>query len=517
MSSHQKSTTVLHSTRSSPPSYKSLTSSERVRIKTRISNTCLNTNDVPRTKLDLQDDLRSDPKQTSAALGWRRLDQTHYVRDFDPLEISFDASCHDPSRPSHRSLDIFVRIAIDTCHEPRYIIEIMKKAWMEMRYLHPTLAAEVLRNKFRYTAITEKFSITDWVQETFVVQEFGTTMGDGKYQDLSVAKRINCPTLYYYPSERIIFFRCNHLLIDGKGVVFLFQDLLTEMARLEAGGDIFHHPLGQDVKNLPSSTFDAAKISRSNPSWNENCLSKLPGFRENIEAFEIPSKNNMLEPGPGKVQSLELSEHETEDLMASAKRYDLGITVFVHAALLQAGKKFSPETNHTTHSTTLILNLRKYCRSSRSDADRRAIALRIGFYPVQVEIGNFIETASHLKYHYKMITSQAGTIMSIMPPLLEQSAAAWGKTSYKSIIPNFVGDLTPFLSGTYGSFKFKEFWAVGIPTDERVYLGIQSSSNKLSIRAAYNETYHDDQQLAQYLNLIKQELLAAMVNISSHL
>ncbi|PYH98624.1 hypothetical protein BO71DRAFT_395002 [Aspergillus ellipticus CBS 707.79] len=171
------------------------------------------------------------------------------------------------------------------------------------------------------------------------------------------------------------------------------------MARLGSGGEAPEELLGTEVQNRASGAFDSAGIT-----VNSNLMSSLPAPRREGEAFEIPSTNNALDPGVGKTQSIEGSEGQTKDLIAIAKGLQLEITPFVHAALLHAGKKISPQTPNMNHSTVLIFSFRDRCVGQPPSTAGRAAALRIGFWPVQVNMSDdFQRTACRLKYEYNAL------------------------------------------------------------------------------------------------------------------
>ena len=434
---------------------------------------------------------------------WKRLSNGHYVRSFDPFEKAFSSFCHHPARPEFRSLDIFASVGMQTNHmNASTMSETIRKAWARLRYLHPSLGAEVGHKQFRYIPLKDQLDIESWLERTFTIKDWDSRTEVEGRQDLDVAPAASWPMLYYFPREQRLVLRMSHMYGDAQAVVVLLQDLFTEIQRLNSGGETANEPWGAEIQNLASGAFDAAGITAvEDPS--------LPQPRAEGKAFEIPSFNNPNPPRGGKTQSLEFSASQTSELLHQAKKMNLGITAFVHAALLHAGKRISPRTDSTVHSTVLIFNFRERCTGSPLNSKSRAAALRIGFWPIQVLMSDdFHRTALRIKHEYKTLAHRKSGILATMVPYLERCASSLSEEYFQGILPSFIGNLSKAFPNTYGSFRIREFWAVAVPTDERSYLGIQSYGDKLSIRICYNRTYHTDEQIASYLLSIRQEILA---------
>ncbi|KKK15285.1 hypothetical protein AOCH_004259 [Aspergillus ochraceoroseus] len=447
---------------------------------------------------------------------WHQKDQTQYVRPFDGFEKLFHSFCRDPLRPGFRSLDVFVNILIETDKKPENVVELAKKAWIRMRLLHPLIGAKVQGDEFQYTAVSDPSTLHEWLDETFIVRDSETSLCTGEVQDLDVVPPTPGPILYYFPAEQRFVFRADHMFMDGHGMAILFQDFFREMERLDGGGKLQNDPRREEVQYLPPGAMKAAMIDdlggESNRTWSENLARSIPQVQSTREAVEIPSANGALDPGVSRVQCLGLSEEQTRDLLATAKRARLGLTPFLHAAFLHAGQKMSasrnPSGESTTHSTFLIFNLRDQCAGLPLNGTSRAVALRIGYWPVQVEIAdNLSRTASALREEYVNLAQHKRTAISAMVPYFRESMRVLGERHYyQGILPSFIGNFSDKVSDRYGAFGIREFWALVIPTDERVYLGIQTFRNRLFIRVSYNSVYHDDEQIAKYLRLIMQEI-----------
>ncbi|OOF90256.1 hypothetical protein ASPCADRAFT_519347 [Aspergillus carbonarius ITEM 5010] len=406
--------------------------------------------------------------------------------------------------PSHHT---GISASIETTRPPQEVVEMAKNAWIRLRYLHPALAAEASQTEFRYLALENKLQLKEWLDETFVVKDWDPSMETRGCEDFSITPMRDKPMLYYFPSEKRFVLRTNHMHADGKAAVALFQDFFAEMARLGSGGEVINEPLGAEVQNLASSAFDLVGITPLGQD-RSNLLSCLPEPQADDEAFEIPSTNFTLDPGAGKTQSADFSREQTQEFLNRAKNMHLGITSFVHAAILHAAKIISPETDNRTHSTVLIFNFRERCFGQPPNATSRGAALRIGFWPVQVQISDeFLSTAFRIKREYNSLAEHKSAVLAAMVPYLQKSVSVLSKTYFKGILPSFIGNMSNSFPETYGFFKVEKFWMVAVPTDERIYLGIQTFQDRLSVRACYNQSYHSDEQVAEYLKQIKKEII----------
>ncbi|KAJ5872664.1 uncharacterized protein N7529_005017 [Penicillium soppii] len=454
----------------------------------------------------------SEPSSTSVK--WKQVSNGQYIRPFDPFEKMFLFFCHDPARPETRSLDIVASVGMETLpKDANKFLETIKKAWIRLRYLHPTLATEVGQDEFRYMPLKDQADIDNWLEKTFIMKEWDSDSEIQGCQDLGIAPSAQSPVLYYFPGKQKLILRMNQMHGDGQAVVILLQDLFTEIQRLNLGGETVNEPWGAEVQSLASGGFDAAGITALENSWSSNFVSTLPQLRAEGKAFEIPSVDNTHPPGAGKTQSLEFSENETSELRDQAKNQNLGLTAFLHAALLYAGKRISPSSESMIHSAVLIFSFRERCTDSPPNANSRAAALRIGFWPVQVLITDkFQRTALRIKNAYKALAHRKSAALVTMVPYLQKSASELSQEYFKGILPSFIGNVSKAFPKSYGSFKIRDFWMAGVPTDERIYFGFQTFGNKLSIRACYNQTYHTDEQIADYLLHIRQEMYAGLTS-----
>ncbi|KAJ5777748.1 hypothetical protein N7520_000994 [Penicillium odoratum] len=484
-------------------------------MTTRFSTFSNTTGKIPDTTSQSESFLKSSSKSVK----WKKDCNGQYIRPFDPFEKTFSSFCHDPARPEFRSLDIVASVGMETLHkDASTFLETIKKAWTRLRYLHPTLATEVGQDEFRYKPLEDQADIDNWLEKTFIVKDWDPHTEVWGCQDLVIAPAANSPVLYYFPSKQKLVLRMNHMHGDGQAVVGLLQDLFNEIQRLNLGGETVSEPWGAEMKNLAIGAFDAAGVTALEKSWSSNLASSLPEPRTEGEAFEIPSVNNTHPPGEGKTQSLGFSESQTSELLDQAKKMKLGITAFLHTALLHAGKRVSPSSDSTIHSTVLIFSFRERCTDSPPNANSRAAALRIGFWPIQVPMSDdFQRTALRVKHAYKALAHRKSAALITMVPYLQKCASALSQDYFKGILPSFIGNLSKAFPKTYGSFKIRDLWMVAVPTDERIYLGIQTFGGRLSIRACYNQTYHTDEQIASYLLSIRQEMYAGAVSDAERL
>ncbi|KAJ6118247.1 hypothetical protein N7471_013714 [Penicillium samsonianum] len=479
-------------------------------IPTRFSTFANTTGKIPVTTSQSE----SSTEPCSKSVKWKEVNNGQYIRPFDSFEQMFSFFCHDPARPESRSLDIVASVGMETLNnDANTNLETIKKAWIRLRYLHPTLATEVGQKEFRYMPLKSQADIDNWLAKTFIVKEWDSHTEVQGCQDLGIAPAAQSPVLYYFPGKQKLILRMDHMHGDGQAVVNLLQDLFTEIQRLNSGGKTVNEPWGAEVHNLASGAFDAAGITALEDSWSSNLISSLPQPQADGEAFEIPSIYNKHPPGAGKTQSLEFSENETSELLDQAKKMNLGITAFLHAALLHAGKRISPSSDSMVHSTVLTFSFRERCTDSPPNANSRAAALRIGFWPIQVPMSDeFQRTALRIKNGYEALAHRKSAALITMVPYLQKSASVLSQEYFKGILPSFIGNISKAFPKTYGSFKIRDFWMAAVPTDERIYLGIQTFGNRLSIRACYNQTYHTDEQIANYLLHVRKEMYAGLAS-----
>lgn len=331
-----------------------------------------------------------------------------------------------------------------------------------------------------------------------------------RVQDLAVAVPSQNVMLYYLPHKKQFIMRANHMLTDGHGLTMIFQTFFAEMDRLAAGKHAPHpEKLGAEVQLLSPGTFHAAGVDRLGEECLQSFQASLTNPQPTMEACEIPATYDAIESDPrGRSQALDYSTEETKRLINTSKLLGVGLTPLIHASLVHAAHLLGGKTDSAIHSTVLIFNARDECRRwSPNTTSAQAAALRIGFWPVQITIAEDIfQTAANFKGQYDLLARNKLPILASMVPHLEKSLPILAKNYFRSIIPSFIGNLSRKFPQRYRFFKVQKFWLVALPTDTRTYVGIQTFGNRLSIRLAYDERYHSDEQMAEYLRLIKHQL-----------
>ncbi|PLB51089.1 hypothetical protein P170DRAFT_474636 [Aspergillus steynii IBT 23096] len=429
---------------------------------------------------------------------WLQVDETRYVRPLDALETLLSSVYINPLHPGFRTQDIVTSIRIRTSMSNGMLLQHARRAWEQMRHLHPMIAAEYdeKQQQYVYQSPISRREVEEWLEQSFIVDS-GCFHHPARGHDYGRVPASDRPVLYYFQGEGRFVLRCPHIHADGTATGILLKDFLSELTtprELEAGA------FGDEIRNLPPGAIEAARIQVPSVTTEDTRLSS----RE----MHIPTSGETLSPKPGRLQVLAFSETGTATILQRGRQTGLGLTALVHTALLKACKAMTRADSppQDTHTSLTGFNLRDRCDPSLPDAiGARAFAPRASMWPYQVRVGDYWETAQALKVEYRSLAQSKDRILEASVPCLRKFLPAWLEKE-PPFFASFIGDLSLLFGRSSGSLQVEEAWITLIPMTAMMYLVVQTFRGRLAVRLSYNEAYWRDEQVAEFLGRVKGEL-----------
>ncbi|OJJ35903.1 hypothetical protein ASPWEDRAFT_28500 [Aspergillus wentii DTO 134E9] len=458
--------------------------------------------------------------------GWQRTGENEYSRPYDALEKFCYTFFEEAAPEGFREFDLIVSLKLDFAQDPESLVPIVKEAWKNLRYKHPTIAAQSDKEKFIYRSPTSGEELQKWADETFMVKGV-QPIQDDNIENVAVLERTDWPVLAYIPSEKQLVIRMPHMYTDGLGAVILSDDLLTELGRLDSiatsqGSSLSGtsaREFGSDVENLPGGGLAAVNVPAPSAEELENLQASWSEIRTD-EAVRLPAKSQTatVVPGQGRIQRLQFSAEETARIVSYASDSGLRVTPLVHAAMLHAARSQRLRLDHnndkdrdsTTHSDFLVFNFRDLCQDALGNPDQRGLPQHITAWVSQFQVSDRShDTALTMRNEYNRIRgANRRNILSTTLLRCAKTLPLLAENIQSSVIMSSLGNLDPmFQEGKmYGSIKLQQFFGLGLPCSRLVAIGLQTFADHLEMSAVYNEAYHDDEQIRDLLQLIKQEI-----------
>ncbi|GKZ30585.1 hypothetical protein AbraIFM66950_009662 [Aspergillus brasiliensis] len=306
---------------------------------------------------------------------------------------------------------------------------------------------------------------------------------------------VELPMLLHLKDRNEFLLKPSHCHSDTQGIAMWFHDFLNELSRPNT--DTVRWKLGEEVKNLPLETWDAAAVPKLTQSWVDDHRGFFP--KKHPKASKTLSLAN--EPDPSQRQPAyrferhRFSVKETDSVVASARRLGLTLTPFSHTAIALAAKEQGDLPDGVQHNTFLVSSLRGQCKGP-PELGSHAVALRFGLWPIQIPVYGFRETSKALM-NYVLADMDPDIVNDVM-------------SSY--IISN-MGDCSSYIQASYGEIQLEDYWAINLPANSSIFFIIESRLGQLEMRTCYNSAFYDLSRIKSLLDLTCKVLLDASTEV----
>ncbi|KAH7169873.1 hypothetical protein EDB81DRAFT_908200 [Dactylonectria macrodidyma] len=275
-------------------------------------------------------------------LTWRQATPGVWQRGIDEIESFYSsmAVIYEDSGRMFFGMTGFLSLSVEFPKDvgrhraEQDIDQALEKAWLTLRYDHPTLTARVIQNGEKttwiksYTQFSDENDRAAWLKRTFVLVSTGQTGIEWANSDPPAPY---VPTLFVVqpPAEsndgtlirRDLVFRSPHDIIDGIGTLIMLNNLIGHASCAFSQGAAFKLPIfdGSEVANLTRlGVVIAQKAS-------------VIGATD-VEVLALPYSKGAIMPGKHQRAALTLSPEQTTQLLAACKQEGLTPTHLFHAA-----------------------------------------------------------------------------------------------------------------------------------------------------------------------------------------
>ncbi|KAF5586522.1 hypothetical protein FPANT_7227 [Fusarium pseudoanthophilum] len=255
----------------------------------------------------------------------------------------------------HVSLSIKTTGDLSQDDAEREVDEALRKAWLALRYAHPTLASLVTQNAKSgdwiksYRELQGEADKVAWLERTLVHISNRQTGNQWANSDPPAPK---IPTMFilHLPAElcddgsvtirRDIVFRSPHDIIDGIGTLMMLNNFISLASEAYDKGNTYELPAvdGNETSNLSPSYRIAAQIPKTPDPAQLDRLKQMAAQKAaaasdpNVEILALPYRQGDLLPGRHQRLALTLTKEETQQLLAACKVVRATPTHVFHAA-----------------------------------------------------------------------------------------------------------------------------------------------------------------------------------------
>jgi hypothetical protein len=434
---------------------------------------------------------------------WNSVGNGRYSRKLDDMEILFlrQGEQHGTERTPHWPVVVIVSLQYDGSFD--VLAERAKVAWTKMRYKHPLIASHVVGDCWVYTSESPDEQ-AHWLRDTFRVErrQFNA---QHLIHDIEMK---GCPKMWFLSHANEFFFYAAHHYIDGLGAALLMRDFLRELD-MSSDIDPTNTTCELNVQNLPPSMWAATKIC---PSRKQR-VKFLPASLQSVCRDRFISLPN----GPAKAagasafRRLRVSRTDAIGMVNAAKEIRCSVPQFIHAALIHAAKLQGNYKDGSYFLTFLVKTLRGF---SSDPAISEAAAVRVGLWPICLEVLDFEDTIRRLKQAELQYHENATRLLSDMPTNAETVFSDFGSQLFGSFLFTNSGDTSQLFEPSYGDFKFEGVTMMNPSMNKGTAVYLQTVRGEFEIGICYNEAFHAGFDGGDFLEVVERVLKKRTSTIS---
>ncbi|OJI82970.1 hypothetical protein ASPTUDRAFT_698282 [Aspergillus tubingensis CBS 134.48] len=434
---------------------------------------------------------------------WGRVSEKQYTRPLDGMEaVMRQISISHPH--GRRTYDVAAAVKVRTRLTADQLTKKGRLAWQNLRYKHPLMASSIVDGNWIYN-VPYGEELEAWTEKTFLSVDSTPKRTEDVLNDLGPAE---LPTLLHLKERNEFLLKLTHCHADGQGIAMWYNDFLHELSRPTI--DTIQWKPGEEVKNLPPETWDAAEIPRLPQSWVEDHRGFFPKKQPKAP------KTLCLETNPTEAHRESTYEFEryrfsvidSQTIIAGARKRGITLAPFAHTAIALAAKEQTNLPDGIQHNTFLVSSLRGQCKGL-PELGSHAVALRFGLWPIQVGIHGFSKTSKELMKCYSSYKSNMTSYIPIMTNVLADMDPDVVNDVMSTFIFSSVGDLSPYMRASYGEIELEDYWAINLPANPSIFIAMESRLGQLELRVCYNRAFYESSRIRSFLDSTGRILLEA--------
>lgn len=403
---------------------------------------------------------------------------------------------------------------------------LIRDSWVRMRFYHPSLAAypDSSGANIVYAVPSSGEDLQEWASQTFNVMPDAECAGD-VIADIAPSALVK---LYFVPRTNEIVLHSTHWRTDGIGILLLmgqFLNLLVNQPAFanRATWDAFQSlAWGEEAERLTPSIEEAIRLQALGTpnTLHEQIANDYTGtFAHTLGAIGIPFEGDpTTRPAGTRSVQLALDPQTTATIVDAVKKKGLTVTAAVHASVASANHQLAePEKKDRHYTSTIRLTLRPYLPEILSAPGMASGMYTTGWMAKVDPLAPWQSRAlayqneykkgypqDHLLAHELYATRLCEVMKSPPPSDLEPPS---------DIDISSLGVADTLVARDYVSddsqcgLEVKSLnLGINMITRQGV-LYVWTFRDQLNFSLVYNEAYHKQEQMRQFVNLVKDDLL----------
>ncbi|KAI6777829.1 uncharacterized protein J7T54_002691 [Emericellopsis cladophorae] len=398
----------------------------------------------------------------------------------------------------------------------------LRRAWVQMRYQYPGLAAENLSDgKFYQSPLTPEQQ-QHWLDTTFLVLP-GRKMSE-QWRDMVKPRQM---TLNYLPEEQELFLQGEHHTLDGRGFMS-FWDRFFQFLASPVQVDL---PLidGSEIARLPFRSDDLLDVAESRPGRGEQRAQEILAPLADLETPICVPVSQPLLPHclRNSAERLKVSAILSKAIIDACKAQNLSVTASWHAAVIHATQIVQRQRNAgtdrpngTKFATFGNFDLRRYFPST-SDSEAYSVGNHHCVLPCVVEPGGktFAQIAKEVSRFYQQdVPREDPEVWSAMGPMVRTLLPEFVQRQLQETTPavSSLGPVDSFIRSSYGhsaehaSWTIRDVWFGDTVTGPWLECFLWSWQGRICLNTCYNSAYYAYTDVDDFNQLVLEEMMVGL-------
>ncbi|RKK74406.1 hypothetical protein BFJ69_g8512 [Fusarium oxysporum] len=426
----------------------------------------------------------------------------------------------------------------------------LSKAWLALRYAHPTLASQVTQDVESgewvktYRELQGEADKDAWLERTLVRISNGQTGNQWANSDPPAP---NLPTMFdlHLPAEqsadgsmtirRDLVFRSPHDVIDGIGTLMMLNNFISLASDAYEKGNAYEPPAldGSETSNLSPSYRVAAQIPETPDQAQLDRLKQMAAQKAaaasdpNVEILALPYRQGDLLPGRHQRLALTLTREETQQLLKACKMAGATPTHVFHAAAAMVVRDLQNKpitTKRVRYINYILRNERSSCQEPYNTARHPAtvyhsvsgqsLVVDMDLHPASIKPDaqtrkkEFLSILETVKDFY-LTVKQDEEFYVLAPTMFSQATPSLPSgprplpvpepNAHPSVSISSMGRTDAIVAPEAGAFEARDPWVTGEELGNGLGLFLGTFQGELCLSAAYNDAWHTETDAKDYL------------------
>ncbi|KGO47530.1 hypothetical protein PEX1_049040 [Penicillium expansum] len=453
----------------------------------------------------------------SSSLHWQETSPGTHQRDIDSTERFYVSASHTRS-PVVNKGDWYVNAGVKLeCSRPNFVADI-QKAWIRTRFDFPGLAATIVEDKWSYKT-ADKAELEGWLKETFHVHLQPSTARQLISEDKLVpASRV---TLHVLPNTQELMIQGPHTHLDGFGIMKTLQHIISYVVQLPLLSDVDQIPVafGHEAHNLSPPMSLTCQTPPCSAEDRQKWDKLMEDFIDPKHKIYLNTRNETSPPRFSRTQWLVFDATSTKSLQSEAQKHGVSLAAVLQGAIsLSTRVHGGGEDLATRHAIQVLYSARKYIDPTIGSGENIVSPLVVGVpltYTLHDDFHDLVTDANEvlLEGRKDKFGLKCGHLWGSDLPRAFAAPLPKGKRIRAEAQMSYMGNIQSYIQewtedkAIGGSLAHcVDFWLSLDILSANVVIEIYIFRGRLNLSLAYNETFHSEESMTEYLQLVKGHL-----------